>query len=192
MNKYIEHNTKHCVIAKEQPKNFMSRPLAWQGDSRSYQSFHIYLSPVDFGIPSSRKRLYSWYRLTPVVVCLLASQQMVDAFQDMFFSRCVLTSSIYMVLPEDKLTAYRRHWCELRGEDWCELQGDMVQILGPFAKAEYRVRLLKFDTQGQSRQSRSPHPAHMVNVHQTPNFGKNESSFAPSLLQEPSPSYSKS
>ena len=178
---------------------------------RAYQSFHIIISPVDLGIPSNRKRIYSWYRLTPVVSCILPYASMTDAFQDMFFSRCVLTSSIYTdALPEDKLTAYRKHWCELRGEDFHRFEFasdeghgpncDIVEALGPFAKAEYRVRLLKFDTQGQNKQLKAssssslapPNPSHIVNVHQSPSFGKNESSFAPSLLQEPSPTYSKS
>lgn len=198
--------------SEDHPKHALSRPLTGASDVRSYKPFSLCFSPIDLGVPTSRKRRYAWYRLVPVLSLVLDEDSLHRHFEEMFFSKCIVGAEIYMTLDDQLLSQYRRHWADLRGdgifamfphrpdraselfaddghfcdqdEDW--LDPKFIDHLGPFAKSEYRVRLPAFEKMT-DRQAKTTagHCVHIVNVHQNPDRGSNFTSFSPSLLQEP-------
>lgn len=189
--------------SEDHPNHALSRPLTSASDARSYKSFSLCFGPQDLGAPTSRKRRYTWYRLEPVLSLVLDEDSLHRHFREMFFSKCIVGAEIYMTLDDHKLSHYRSHWVDLRGEgflhnvayqigdranyqdkDW--LHPNFINDLGPFAKSEYRVRLPVFEKMT-DRQSKATagHDVHIVNVHQNPDRGSNLTSFSPSLLQEP-------
>jgi len=201
-SKAITEDIASAISDEDIPKHPLSRPLCSATDVRSYDDFSIWFSPLDTGVPSSRNRVYTWFSLVMVVVNIFPKAELPSHFTDIFFSNCMVNASIYMTMSNKALAAYRKSWFDIRGgigfclsdgnaDDEELLSESFVNHFGPFAKADYRVRLIKYERL--ATQARPAPPTHsatsanIVNLMQNPERGHTNSDSAPGLLQEQGP-----
>ena len=106
------------------PKHPLSRPTDLQEEStaRTYHQFTVRFSPTDLGVPSSRRRVYTWFSLIGVIKQDLDSSGLPRVntwmFEEMFYRKCVVDGSIYMVGDTfEGMESHRVAWATKRQED---------------------------------------------------------------------------
>ena len=189
------------------PKCPSSRPTdparGGKDADRTYSMFTIKFSPKDRGIPESRRRVYSWFRLNPFIELLVGEKRLQSNFQEMFFAECTLDASMYMVASEPLMATHQRSWIDARDMGWmldhetdtCEDDGHevhemdsllaqqkMMLDLGPFADTAFKIRLTKYL---EHYSKIEPAPAvNIVNLMQTSEYyGPCTTTVVPSLLR---------
>jgi len=183
------------------PKCPSSRPTDPTEDSaRTYKMFSVRFSPVDRGIPMSRRRVYSWFRLSLFVDLIVEETRLQSIFEDLFFAECTLDASIYMVASEQQLVNHQRSWVEARSMGWMldhDLEGvppedrasrvamkvrEIMGDSGPFLDPAFKIRFQGYLEH--YKKVEPPPPVNIVNVMQTPEFfGPCTVLVAPSLLR---------
>lgn len=103
----------------ETPKHATCRPLCGaQSPSLTYGMFSTRLAPVDLGIPSNGKRMFAWFYSNLSVGLAVPPEVLTTVFQDLFFHKCQLDASIYMVASDEFRMKWKTMWASRRGEDW--------------------------------------------------------------------------
>ena len=196
----------HCY-----PKCPSSRPTdptrGADDATRTYKMFSLRFSPVDRGIPMSRKRVYTWFRLSLFVDILVEETCLQSNFQDMFFAECTSNASIYMVASEQQLLDHQRSWVDAKSMGWMvdyELEGregreppvppedqayragmkvrEIMSESGPFLDPAFKIRSQKYLEH--YNQIEPPPPVNIVNLMQTSEFfGPCTVLVVPSLLR---------
>ena len=102
----------------EIPKHHASRPTSrCETGHRNYDMFTIKFRPPDVGIPSNGLRMFAWLRLAVIIKSCVPPGLQRQVFESLFFCKCSLDASVYMVdcaLLRDK---FRFEWAGRRPED---------------------------------------------------------------------------
>ena len=128
-------------------KHSLSRPVGRCDVQRKYNLFYSRYSPVDFGIPTSGLRVYSWFHLAGVVKLKLSSLNE-STFRLLFFRQLNCDARVYLKIDDSILLKNRLRWAEEQGltlssaaTDSVSVQLESTREIGPFCDPVFRQRL---------------------------------------------------
>lgn len=104
------------------PKHPLSRPTVSLEDcsNRKYSMFVHRYSPIDLGFPTSRRRVYAWFRLDGIVDLKIDEMSMRVMFEDVFFNNINCDASIFFrpdIVDETVMRSHQIAWATKREED---------------------------------------------------------------------------
>lgn len=169
-----------CVLSWPSKVSSMTCP----SKSKPYSMFSLRFGPTDMGIPSSRRRVYTWFSKTAAVELHIDADKRRRCFEELFFRKCVTDASKYMVASDAQLASHRLEWARSRPEGWWIVQqGSKTTAaeLGPFCNPSFKQRLLDYNMHLADKVKDKP--VLLANLQQNASMFASVSTNAPAVMR---------
>ena len=94
-----------------------------------YSRLTVYMSPLDCGVPSAGRRVYSIISLLLSTKPSKGDADLKECFKDVAFAKCNLNAETYMVVTDDQLRCWRHEWAAASGRSMLGSQGGFVESI---------------------------------------------------------------